>query len=243
MKSKQEFAELVSGLGEEQSAYMHDFFRDCPDNVIAAMQYVRLVQGQVILRAGEPCEAVWVLLRGEVSGEDIQMPGNVYSFFAYSGIHIVGDYEPFAGLSETGKTVCAVTDCEALRIPAAVYMKWMRQDAHALFMRTQSFAQTLAQEISGERKYLLYNARERLLLYLAGAFDKQKDSSIRESGGECMLDMTQEQLAQHIGMSVRTVQRSIRRLMEEGFLTCRGGKIYLTQEQYRRLLECRDEKL
>lgn len=237
MKSKQELAEIISRLSAEQTAYMNDFFRNCPKEVILAMQYVKIPQRQAILKAGAACEYVWVLIKGEVSGEDVQMPGNIYSFFEYSGLHIMGDYEPFAGLSESQKSVYAVTDCEAFGIPAAVYMRWMRQDTNALFMRTQIFARTLAQEISCERKYLLLNAKERLILYLAKVCGKW------ESGGGGMLDMTQEELAQHIGMNVRTVQRSIKRLKEEGFLSCSSGKLYISKEQYSRLKEYRDTEL
>lgn len=82
MKSGQAFREIIEKLGKEQSVYLSDFFRDCPGEVVQAMQYVKIPRGQTILQAGRGCEYVWVVIKGEVSGEDIQMTGNVYSFLS-----------------------------------------------------------------------------------------------------------------------------------------------------------------
>ena len=191
------------------------------------------------MQAGMDCGYVWGIIKGEISVTDIQMLGNVYSFVESSGfsIIIIGDYEPFAGLTEFQNTIHAVTDCEALKIPTAGYMRWMRQDSRALFMRARIFAQTLAQEISSERKYLLLNGKDRLVLYLTQAYGKW------EGTGEYVLQKTQAQLAQRIGMNVRTVQRSIRKLEEEGFLSCRGSKLCISQEQYEKLKAYRETDL
>lgn len=237
MKSRQEFMEIISGLDEEQFGYMNEFFKDCPDEVMQAMQYVRIPEGQAVLQAGTGCEYVWAVIKGEVSGDDIQMPGNVYSFLEYSGPNIMGDYELFAGLMEFQKTIYAVVTTEAFRIPTGIYMKWVRTDQNALFMRAKEFARTLATEISSERKYLLLNAKDRLILYLVKAYGKW------ECDDNCILKKTQSQLAQHIGANVRTVQRSILRLEGEGFLSCQRGKIHISRRQYEMLKEYRDVNL
>ena len=237
MRSRQELTEIIDMLEQEQKAYLHVFFRNCPEEVIQAMQYVRIPEGQTILQAGMDCAYVWVVIKGAVSGEDIQMLGNVYSFFEYSGINIMGDYEPFAGLLEYQKTIYAATACEAFRIPAAINMRWMKVDLEALFMRARVFAQTLADEISHERKYLLLNAKDRLVLYLLKAYGKW------ECDGNCIIRKTQAQLAQRIGMNVRTVQRSILRLAEEGMISCQSGKIHISGKQYERLKAYRNSNL
>ena len=159
MKSKQELTQVITRLGGERRQYLNDFFENCPDDLVHTIQYERIPRGQRIMQAGMDCGYVWGIIKGEISVTDIQMLGNVYSFVESSGfsIVIVGDYEPFAGLTEFQNTIHAVTDCEALKIPTAGYMRWMRQDSRALFMRARIFAQTLAQEISHERKYLLLN--------------------------------------------------------------------------------------
>ncbi|MDE5939033.1 MAG: Crp/Fnr family transcriptional regulator [Lachnospiraceae bacterium] len=239
MESKQELAQVIARLGGERRQYLNDFFEDCPEELVHAMQYERIPKGQAILQAGMSCGYVWGILNGEISVTDIQMLGDVYSFAESSGFNtvIIGDYEPFAGLAEFQNTIYAVTDCEAFKIPTAGYMRWMRRDSKALFMRAQIFAQTLAQEISNERKYLLLNGRDRLVLYLTQAYGKWGGE------GEYILQKTQAQLAQRIGMNVRTVQRSIRKLEADGFVSCRGSKLCVSQKQYEKLKEYREENL
>ncbi len=237
MESGRTLTEAIGALDREQSEYLDSFFANCPEEVLQTAQHVTVPKGQAVMQAGAACEYVWIVIKGEVSVEDIRMPGNVYSFSVGSGIHIVGDYEPFAGLAEYQKTVCAETTCEIFRIPSAAYMRWMRQDGNALFMRTHVFARTLAQEISSERQYLLLNSRERLILYLVKAYGKW------ENGGECIIRKTQAELAQRIGVNVRTVQRSIHWLQEMGFVSCHGGKIHIMRKQYEMLEEYRNANL
>lgn len=237
MKSRQEFTEIIKGMNQEQFKYINDFFKDCPEEIMQTVQYVKISEGQAILQEGMPCNYVWVVIEGELNGTDIQLPGNVYSFYEHSGINIIGDYEPFAGLAEFQKTIYAVTVCKAFRIPSSIYMNWMRHDHNALFMRAQALAQTLAKEISNERKYLLMNAKDRLILYLLKVYDKW------ECGGNCILKKTQSQLAQNVGMNIRTVQRSIKRLEEEEFLTCHSGKIHISRQQYEKLRKYSDVNL
>lgn len=239
MESKQELTQVITRLGRERRQYLNDFFENCPEELVHAIQYERIPRGQAIMQAGMDCEYVWGIIRGEISVTDIQMLGNVYSFVESSGfsIIIIGDYEPFAGLTEFQNTIHAVTDCEGLKIPTAGYMRWMRQDGRALFMRAQIFAQTLAQEISNERKYLLLNGRDRLVLYLTQAYGKWNGE------GAYVLQKTQAQLAQRIGMNVRTVQRSIQKLEADGLVTCIGSKLSISEKQYERLKEYREENL
>ena len=61
--------------------------------------------------------------------------------------------------------------------------------------------------------------------------------------GEYVLKKTQAQLAQRIGMNVRTVQRSIQKLEADGFVSCRGSRIHISREQYERLEAYREENL
>lgn len=61
-----------------------------------------------------------------------------------------------------------------------------------------------------------------------------------EADGVCVLRKTQVELAQRIGVNVRTVQRSILWLQGKGFVSCQGGKIHISRKQYGMLEEYRD---
>lgn len=98
MESKQELTQMITRLGGERRQYLNDFFEDCPDELVRAIQYEKIPRGAAILQAGMDCSFVWGIINGEISVTDIQMFGNVCSFVESSGfsIVIIGDYEPFA---------------------------------------------------------------------------------------------------------------------------------------------------
>ena len=49
--------------------------------------------------------------------------------------------------------------------------------------------------------------------------------------GECMVQLTQEELANHAGINLRTATRAIQKLCKDGSLTKRARKLYLNETQ------------
>ena len=83
MESKQEFIEHIQKLGKGHFHYLNALFEKCPDYVIKHMRYMEIPKGYTLIQAGMPCEYVYIILKGKVSGLDLQMLGNVWEIMKF----------------------------------------------------------------------------------------------------------------------------------------------------------------
>lgn len=229
MESKKQFIEIINKLRKDKFDYLNLLFANCPEYVIHSMQHVKINKGHMIIQGGVPCDAVFIIVKGRASGMDFQPLGKVYMFMEYVSTDVLGDFELFGDIRNYRITVRAVTDCEIIRIPAAVYLDWMQQDISALFMRTRKLMNMFTNEAAEKRKNLFLNCKERLALYLVESYEKRaKDSGLK-------VNKTQGELADRIGFNIRTLQRNIQSLEKEEMISTQNGKIVISREQYLKL--------
>ena len=81
--------------------------------------------------------------------------------------------------------------------------------------------QELSVQTQLQRQYLFMDNRTRLLLFLT--------RSISQKGGR--LNATRERIAASIGCSVRTCNRIILTLSQEGLVDCMHGKLQISEQQ------------
>ena len=233
MKSKQKLMELLGNLEKERCANFTKMFECIPNEVIAQMSYKKMQKNDTIIWAGDSCDAVYIVLKGRVTGLDYQCSGNIYAFMDNCKMDVVGDFEVFGGMDKYSVTVRTEEECEILRLPSHIYLKWMKADVNALFFRTTKLMNRLLQEKEGERKSLFLNCKDRVIMYLVHSYEESVDKKERYR-----VKKTQTQLADNIGFHTRSVQRSVLSLKKEGLICVESGKIYISKEQYLGLKEC-----
>lgn len=237
MESKHQFTDKIRGLEPKQFEYLNKLFKNCPEQVIHAMRYMKVPKGYVLIHAGYPCDSVYIILRGNTIGIDFQKPGNAYMFRDYSGTDVLGDFELFGDIAEYCISIRAVTECEVVVIPASLYLKWMQSDINALFMRTCKLMNDMTLDAAIERKYLFLNSKDRLVLYLVEEYEKKGKAETYR------LKKTQPELAERIGFNTRTIQRSIQSLDEANLISIDKGKICISLDNYWKLKEYMEENL
>ena len=238
MEVKEQVLSLIAKEGRDRYQYLCDLFKYMPEVIAKELTYKEVKKNETILSAGDPCDTVYIILKGNVIGVDHHKMGKIYSFMDFTKMYIVGDFEIYAGYSEYSVSIRAAEDCKLLKISAGNYLRWIQHDENALFLRLNNILRTLTFERRIDREYLMMGCKERLISFLAMLFEKEN----RTSGGRVRVDMTQAELADKIGFNVRSVQRSIGSLETEGLVSNENGKMVITREQYIKLLEYEVEK-
>lgn len=223
MENLQKAKELTPVLERE---YLVRFFESCPKEIIRTFCLVKIEAGRRVVCAGEPCENVYILLQGQAKGVDEQTIGKIFTFFEFRPIDILGDFEIFAEIENYRASVYAVTDCYFLVIRKKAYLKWMHQDVNALFQRTQILMKQMSEQSVQNRRYYFLQGADRLMLYLVNTYE----STPRSAG--CKITKTRGEISGELGYSLKTLNRSVKKLHEEGLLEIISGKIHIKKEQY-----------
>ena len=238
METREQFLEELNKVQEESKQnYLNNVFKYLPDAVIRTVTLKKIKKDEFIIRAGEPCDSIYIILNGNIVGLDYQKLGKVYYFMDFAKMYIIGDFEIFARNPEYGVSICAATDCELLAIPASLYWDWIKHDENALLLRMQNVMSILTAEKASDRKYLFMSCKERLMKYLVVSYaskDRKQSSVMR-------IKKTQTELSERIGFNVRSVQRSIAALEKEELIGNENGKITVTKEQYHAMCDTLEE--
>ena len=98
-------------------------------------------------------------------------------------------------------------------------------------MFTEAMTKYLLEQCRKERLFLFLQGEERVLLFLNDFYEKNR------SEDKVIIDMSRNDLAKGTALSVRTVNRTIKELIKEGFLSKKGQKLILTFEKYMEIKE------
>lgn len=233
MKSKEQLMDFISKEGKDRYKYFSLLFKYMPEEIAKELICVDVKKNETLFLAGDPCETVFIVVSGDVIGEAYHKMGKSYSFMDFSKMYIVGDFEVFADCLEYNLSIRVAQDCKLLKISANSYLRWIKHDENALFLRLKDIVTTLTFEGEMDRENLIIGCKERLIGFLVRMYDKEKKSRT----GKVRIEMTQAELADKVGFNVRSVQRNIVSLEEEGKITNESGKIVITHEQYLKLRE------
>ena len=231
MESKEQLLEVIAKSGRDRQEYLNRLFKYMPEAIAKELTYVDVKRNEVILSAGDPCETIYVVLKGQVIGQDHYKMGRIYSFMDFTKMYIVGDFEVFADYTEYCVTIRAAQDCRLLKISANSYLRWIQHDDNALFLRLNNILNTLTFERKLDRDYLLMGCRERLICFLVMLYEKENGNGF----GKMKVELTQAELSDKIGFNIRSVQRGIVSLEQEELIASENGKITISPEQYEKL--------
>lgn len=229
--------EKMKLLPLKEQEYMKQLFANCTKEIKDSMFVTEVEKGRNFIVQGEECRYVYVLLRGRAKGIDMQVQGKVYVFKEFLPGRVLGEFECMSGISEYAITIQAASDCTFWVIPAAVYVRWMRQDGNALFLRTQRLLLELTYQTRENRKYLLLNCSERLMTYFQEQYEK------RQENGEAVIGKSRSEISNATGFCTKTINRNVKKLQEQGYISVEAGKICVSNVQYERMKTYTQENL
>ncbi len=219
-----------------QRAYLQQLFKRIPISS-RSCRIVDMKANTKFISTNEPCNAIWVLIEGRVSAAEEQISGDIYAFTEFQAPELFGEMEGFAGISYYRVTLVTVTDCKFIVMPMNSFLNWIRNDSEALFLRVCTLMNRTLEETKKNHTYLFLDGFDRLMLYMTQNYRKHATNKT------CILQIKRQQIAEETGFSTKTVNRSIRKLSDNGLVTIDGRKIIISERQYEQLLELIDKKI
>lgn len=205
------------------------FFDNC--NVVTIKEDTKFVTAE------ENIDTIWILLLGQVKVLEEYVSGDEYIFTRFDALEVFGEMEGLAGIQKFRASLITETDCVFVTVPLSIYLTLLKKNNEILYKRTQSILNYVLKEGRNNRIYLKLSAEDRVKLYLKQHYD------LENVDGKSIFKITRQQIANETRYSVKTINRVIKKLRDQGLLEVSGQKLVMTENQYICLLKSLEENL
>lgn len=234
---KHQILEELAKVQNAKKEFFQELFQEAPQELLDRCSIVTIKKDVRFVASRENVNKIWVLLSGTVKALEEYISGDVYIFTRFNAPEVFGEMEAVAEIPSFRASLIAETDCVFVTVPVSVYLQHLRNNSKVLYKRTQSMVKHVLDQERDNRIYLMLNGMDRLKLYFIQHYKLNKEKNI------CILASTRQQIADETGYSVKTVNRTIKKLEEENLLKIAGQKLLITEEQYLFMLKSIDEKV
>ena len=170
----------------------------------------------IIVSRGDAADSVYFIKEGSVTGLREYANGSTYNYFELNSINgIVGLLEIMAGEKKYVATVYAATEVTMLCFKPEVIYQAIMENMQLL----RRIVNILAKD--------LYN---RVRFFLISRYEKYRNIDCANESVYIRTDY--QEIANAIGMSIRTVGRNLKKLKEMKEIKILYKKIYITGNQY-----------
>ena len=223
--------EISKRLPKDQAEYLRKYLSNAPYWAIEAMQLVRKDKNVVFIEENSPADHIYILLEGSIRAVDYRVKGFAFDFMRLNGINAFGTMEAFFQIPDYMTTLVTTTPCTFLVLSKKNYEKWIWEDKNALRLELESMGSYLLEQTRVYRMFLFLQGTDRFIYMFSKNYEKS-----RAKGAFC-LDISRQELAERSGFSIKTVNRSIKKMEEDGFIGRQGHKIIISREQYEKMKE------
>jgi CRP/FNR family cyclic AMP-dependent transcriptional regulator len=164
--------------------------------------------------------------------------GKILETAKLKDMNFVGIIEVLSSKDKIAASVETVTECIALRISKEDFLEWIEKDHYLALMIAKKISNDFYDTAYSNGRLLLNSTMYTLVSFIIEAV---RDSM--EEGKVALIHKKRQEIADQLGISLRTVQRNIRKLKDTGLVTINTGKIQVDMNQYKMLLDKLDELL
>jgi CRP/FNR family cyclic AMP-dependent transcriptional regulator len=189
-----------------------------PAGIADRVHTLNLARGEILLARDMILNSIFIVRRGTVMIYHIDENGDENCIVMVSEGEFIGEMEALVPAERIVYHAKAYTDCELISLSVDAFRWWIDTDVRALRRLTEGLARKLYAASMRSTQNTSYDARRRLILAL-------------EYLGGGRINRTRQELAETCSVSVRTVNRCVRRLADEGLISVERGKILILGAQ------------
>lgn len=184
-----------------------------PEELIAKGTRVEYKPNSVMVSKGEFPANIYFILEGNVAGVREYSNGNVYSYFRLDEKNgSIGLLEILAKQEEYIATIVTVTEVKALRIDSAVVYRAIMEDIGFLRKCSNMLSDDLYKRSGNDGVFYYLSGIDRVRYFLTNYYNDHPER--KNEKGQMIVQAEYQEIANTIGMSIRTVGRNLQRLRE-----------------------------
>lgn len=226
----QEILSKIETMPAASKEYLNRMFKHAPFSIFDNMVMKQYQRDTIFIKEQTAAEQIYILLEGTVEALEHRILGNKYNYMRFQAIEVFGSMETLLELDYYMTTLMTVSNCTFLIMSRAQYRQWIEKDNNALRMETKSMGRYLLEQARKERLFLFLYGRDRLFLILSDEYKYLHDDK-----GNYVTHRTHLELSESSGLSVRTINRALQSMRDEGYIQYFRGEIRIDESQYRKM--------
>lgn len=213
-------------------AYLFDHM---PEEIRRQTTHKIFFPGESIVRKGEEAKHVYFIIKGSVRVSNEFASGQRFTFGTLDGPDLIGDLEVLANQPLYSASTEVSSQCEVIAMRAETFLQWMRIDNEFALAVAQLLAAKMYPTSNEAGRVKFLPSLSRLQTYLLKRLgDIETDLFV--------LHTSRQQIADDIGTSVKTVNRGVVKLKEDGLISLVHGKITMNKAQQLAMKETLDDE-
>lgn len=232
-----EVVELIDELHTKERDYLNNYLANAPKWLLEAFQIVRIKKGNAFIHENSYVDTVYILVEGVVKATDYRVQEIAYDYARFYPVEVFGAMEFLMGYEEYKTTLITETDCRFLRVSKDQFAKWMVTDIHAVLEQVKAMSGYLLDQVRKERLFLFLQGADRLFLLFMQIYQKSARHKI------CKIRLTRKDLSNSTGLCIKTINRCVKKMEEDGYISREGRTIVIDQEQFQRIKAVVSEKI
>lgn len=208
---------------------LENYVRHMPEELWHRYTIRVYAPGTIIHQKDFELNVFGIIAKGEHRVINEFQNGNVYMIEKNEPIDFVGEVTILAGMPNTSVTIETLTETTVVYFSRKDFEKWIETDIHFLRLVSHKVAYKLYRSSYNRGARLFYPPQFILLDYIL----KSAASMGIETSEEIIIKKTRQELYEECGITIKTLNRTIDRLKEDGVIAVKKGKIAMTTAQYR----------
>lgn len=213
-----------------------EFISNIPNDIKKKITVKRFLPKAVVVRKGEDIKYVFIIYSGKMHVINEFYSGQIYTFADIGFMDVVGDIEILAEKFIAACTVEAITECIVIQMSSEDFIKAF-ESSHSF---SKQVARMIAQKMypssfkNGESIFysIKYNVANFIITYVQKRINEENMVSI---------NLLRQEIADTLGISIRSVNRAIKAMKDENLVTIKKGKINIDKNQYSELINSLEE--
>lgn len=212
---------------------LEEYFEHMPDELWHRYTIRTYPPGKIIHQKDDALDTFGIIAKGEHRVINEFQNGNIFMIEKNEPISFVGEVTILAGMEKTSVTIETLTEMTVVCFSRRDFEAWISKDIHFLRLVSKKVAFKLYRSSYNRGAKLFYPPNFILLDYIV----KYAQAAGIEHKPYITVMKTRQQICEENGITVKTINRTVKKLVGEHMITIKKGKISVNQDQFQRANE------
>lgn len=204
---------------------IYEIIKNLPQEIAMYFHFKEFQDGEVILKKDSEIHSVFLIYSGLAQVINEFPDGRIYKFTKNKSPTLIGSHALLANQKLASVTVIAINNVKCIAIPSSLLNKWLKKDNVFCYWVATEIATNMYSIGRNYGKHLYSNT---LIIFIDTILFIANETHPKEL---LKISLSRDELSHISGVSVRSINRHISRLVHLGFINLLRGKILIYPEQ------------